>query len=57
MPGISASPSSARLTVAAKQTAESTHDLADLLELLRGEVRKLVLVLDDANVNDEDVLR
>lgn len=55
MPNISASPSSAALTVAAKETEDNTHNLAELMELLRNEVRRLRL--GDTSGGDEDVLR
>ena len=54
MPNISASTSSASLVVVAKQNESNTHNLGDLLELLRNELRRLRL--GDTSTQDEDVL-
>ena len=54
MPNISASAATASLTTASKQTESNTHNLEELLELLRNELRRLRLA--HTSVGDEDVL-
>ena len=56
MPGINSSGSSVALTNASKQTASNTHNLEEVLELLRNEMRRLRIDLVDAAPGDEDVL-
>ena len=55
MPNISASPSSAALTVAAKQTENNTHNLEDWVKLLISETRRLRL--GDTSERDEELVR
>lgn len=54
MPDIKSSGGTAPLTAAAKQTEANTHNLADVLELLRNELRRLRL--GDTSPGDEAAL-
>lgn len=54
MPNISASAATSGLTTASKQTESNTHNLAELLELLRNELRRLRL--GDTSSREENVL-
>ncbi len=55
MPNISASPSSAALTVVEKQVEANTHNLEDWVRLLISETRRLRL--GDVSEGDEELVR
>lgn len=55
MPDIHASPSSAALTIAAKQTEDNTHNTEELLALVRDEIFRLRI--GDTSERDEQVTR